>query len=134
LIADERLHMLRSGEPARGAYVLYWMQQAQRAIGNPALAHAIDRANGLGLPVVVGFGLTADYPGANARHYAFMLEGLAEVAAHLRLQGMAFVPRFGDPAEVALTLAEDAALVVGDRGYLRHLGGVAEAGHEGHPL
>ena len=120
MVADERLHTLRSGEPARGAYVLYWMQQAQRVTANPALAYATHRANALDLPVVVGFGLTANYPGANARHYAFMLDGLAEVAAHLRDTGIAFVPRFGDPAEVALGLTKEAALVVCDRGYLRH--------------
>ena len=33
------------------------------------------------LPVVVGFGLTDGYPEANLRHYAFMLQGLRDVAA-----------------------------------------------------
>jgi deoxyribodipyrimidine photo-lyase len=49
---------------------------------------AIAAANRLGLPVIVGFGLTADYPEANARHYAFMLEGLAETAQALRTPTM----------------------------------------------
>ena len=120
MVRPERLHHWRTGPEGRGRYVLYWMQQAQRARGNPALTQAIHRANTLGLPVVVAFGLTADYPGANARHFSFMLEGLAGVAAHLEARGAAFVPRFGDPAEVALALAGDAALLVCDRGYLRH--------------
>ena len=36
-------------------------------------------ANRAGLPVLVAFGLMADYPEANLRHYRFMLEGLREV-------------------------------------------------------
>ena len=61
-----------------GAYVLYWMQEAQRTRGNPALEMAIRAANKYGRPVVVCFGLMDGYPEANARHYAFMLDGLAE--------------------------------------------------------
>jgi deoxyribodipyrimidine photo-lyase len=59
------------------------MQRAQRASFNHALEYAIDRADQLALPVVVGFGLMDDYPEAE-RHYAFMLEGLREVAQRLR--------------------------------------------------
>ncbi|HKJ89325.1 MAG TPA: deoxyribodipyrimidine photo-lyase, partial [Gammaproteobacteria bacterium] len=118
--ADERLHVLRSGQPGPGRYVLYWMQQAQRADANPALDFAVSRANDLGLPVVVSFGLTADYPEANHRHYAFMLEGLAEVADRLHRRGVAFVPLYDRPPRAALRLTGDAALLVCDRGYLRH--------------
>ncbi|HKL77413.1 MAG TPA: deoxyribodipyrimidine photo-lyase [Gammaproteobacteria bacterium] len=104
---------------AEGRYVLYWMQQAQRSHDNPALDAAIAAANRRGLPVVVAFGVTADFPEANARHFAFLLEGLAEVATHLRERGIAFVLREGEPPAVALTLAREAALLVCDRGYLR---------------
>jgi deoxyribodipyrimidine photo-lyase len=69
---------------------------------------------------VVGFGLTDGYPEANARHYAFMLEGLREVATDLAARGIGFVLRRGAPDTVALALTERAALVVCDRGYLRH--------------
>ena len=58
---------------------------------NPALEIAIDEANRLRLPVLVGFGLTEDYPEANARHYAFMLEGLAETQQALQARGLGFV-------------------------------------------
>ncbi len=105
---------------ARGRYVLYWMQAAQRATFNPALEHAIHHANELRLPVVVGFGLTADYPEANARHYAFLLDGLAAANAALTDRGIRLVVRYGEPDAVALSLSEKAALVVCDRGYLRH--------------
>ncbi len=106
-------------DPA-GRYVLYWMQAAQRPDDNPALDYAVDQADELHLPLVVGFGLTTEYPGANRRHYAFMLAGLAETARTFAERGIAFVLRMGNPPDVAAGLAAEAALVVGDVGYLRH--------------
>jgi deoxyribodipyrimidine photo-lyase len=103
-----------------GRHVLYWMQQSQRASFNPALEYAISVANREDLPVLVAFGLMDDYPEANLRHYRFMLEGLREVAATLAQRRIGFAVRRGAPNEVAVALAEDAALVVCDRGYLRH--------------
>ena len=119
-----RLTILKDAPPRDdGRYVLYWMQQAARAEGNPALDHAVELANGFGLPVVVGFGLTGakgrPYPEANARHYAFLLEGLADVAAALDRRGIAFVIRHGSPVDVTVALAKDAAILVCDRGYLK---------------
>jgi deoxyribodipyrimidine photo-lyase len=117
----ERLEKLNDApERANARYVLYWMQQAQRVATNHALEHALECANARGLPLVVGFGLMDDYPEANRRHYAFMLEGLAEVGADLARRGIRFVLRHGSPERVAIKLAEEAALVVADRGYLRH--------------
>lgn len=103
-----------------GRYVLYWMQQSQRARFNPALEYAARRANELGLGLIVGFGLMADYPEACERQFAFMLEGLAEVREALHSRGIKLVARTGRPDDVALGLAGEAALVVCDRGYLRH--------------
>lgn len=119
-IHDARVRRLNDAEPRPGAFVLYWMQQSQRAEWNQALEYAVLRANERDLPVLVAFGLTDDYPEANARHYRFMLEGLRETRDALRRRGIAFVIRRGDPAAVALELAQDAGLVVCDRGYLRH--------------
>ena len=124
MVEQNRIAVLKDMPPREGgAYVLYWMQQAQRAEGNAALDHAVEIANEFGLPVAVCFGLTgrtgAPYPDANARHYVFMLEGLAEVERTLGRRGIAFVPRFGAPDEVALALAERAAVLVCDRGYLK---------------
>ncbi|HXU64818.1 MAG TPA: deoxyribodipyrimidine photo-lyase [Polyangia bacterium] len=119
-VHDARVRPL-GGEPARGGrFVLYWMQQSQRATGNHALEHAVQRANALGLPVRVGFGLTDGYPEATWRHYRFMLEGLAETAQALATRGIPFVLRQGPPAQVALELAQGAAELVCDRGYVRH--------------
>lgn len=119
MIAPSRLKVLVDA-PARsdGAYVLYWMQQSQRAEFNPALEYALEQANDLDLPLLVCFGLTA-FPEANARHYDFMLRGLAEVRDRLTRRGIGFVIRKTPPHELARQLSDDAALVVCDRGYLK---------------
>ncbi|NNE24178.1 MAG: hypothetical protein HKN11_16375 [Rhizobiales bacterium] len=105
---------------ADARYVVYWMQQSQRADFNHALEYAIERANKLDQSVIVGFGLNDDYPDANERHYAFMLEGLAETARSLADRGIKLVMNRGSPDDVAIGLAEQASLLVCDRGYLRH--------------
>jgi deoxyribodipyrimidine photo-lyase len=120
MIEDARCRRLNQRDQRRGRYVLYWMQQSQRASGNPALEYAIQVANRTDLPVLVAFGLMDDYPEANLRHYRFMLEGLREVEECLARRRIRLVVRRGVPAEVALALATDAALLVCDRGYLRH--------------
>ena len=121
-IQGERFRVLNDVEPEeKGAYVLYLLQQANRARFNPALEYAIEEANRLGLPVVACFGLLDGkngFPEANARHYAFLLQGLAEAKAGLEKRGIAFIMRRASPAEVAIDLAKEAALLVLDRGYL----------------
>ncbi|MBW2603880.1 MAG: deoxyribodipyrimidine photo-lyase [Deltaproteobacteria bacterium] len=101
-------------------YVLYWMQQSQRAEYNHALEYAVHRANDFGLGVVAAFGFTDDYPEANLRHYTFMLEGLTETRALLEKRGIRMVIRRGSPPVVALELGQDAAMIVCDCGYLKH--------------
>lgn len=121
MIESERITSLNE-EPVDedGKYVVYWMQQSQREPHNPALEYAIQRGNELGKPTVCAFGLDAGYPDANLRHFAFMLEGLSETAARLAKRGVKMVGRYGSPPEVIAELARDAALVICDRGYLRH--------------
>jgi deoxyribodipyrimidine photo-lyase len=120
VIEPERLKQLNGAPERDGDYVLYWMQQSQRAAFNPALEAAVACAARRNLPALVGFGLTDEYPDANARHYVFMLEGLRDVEEALRKRGIGFVLRRGAPDAVAVALAQRAALVVCDRGYLRH--------------
>ncbi len=121
VIEDTRIRALNRRDPdPDGGYVLYWMQQSQRAGHNPALEHAVRVANEHDARLLVVFGLMEDYPEANARHYRFLLEGLADVAATLGRRRIAFDLRRGHPAEVALEAARGAVLVVCDRGYLRH--------------
>ncbi|QHI68826.1 deoxyribodipyrimidine photo-lyase [Tichowtungia aerotolerans] len=121
MIHPARIHKLND-KPVRqsGGFVLYWMQQSQRAEWNHALEYAIERANQWTLPVAVVFGLMDDYPEANERHYAFMLQGLEEVFQTLEKRGIgAFIGR-GHPADVAIEAGKEAALIVCDMGYLRH--------------
>ncbi len=119
MVEVERLSELNSVPERRGDYVLYWMQQSQRAHCNPALEEAISAANRLNLPVLVGFALLDNLPHAKQRHYAFMLEGLAQTAQQLRERNIAFVIRRGTPLRVIVPLAQRAALLVCDCGYLR---------------
>lgn len=121
MIEDARIQCLNDDPPHDGGeYVLYWMQQSQRAKFNHALEHAARIANECGLPLVVGFGLTEKYPEANERHFAFMLEGLAETERELRTRRIRMVVRRGPPPEAALELGKRATVIVCDRGYLRH--------------
>ena len=121
MIHPTRVHRLNDADPrGDGRYVLYWMQGSQRTRCNHALEHAVDTANDLGLPLLVCFGLTdGSYPEANARHYAFMLEGLRDVGANLKKRHIAFACKVGNPADVAVGYAKDAAVLVGDMSYTR---------------
>jgi deoxyribodipyrimidine photo-lyase len=120
-VEETRIRTLSDEPPDEaGKYVLYWMQQSQRAGHNPALEYAVQLANERDQAVVAGFGLYERYPEANERAFAFLLEGLADTAAALAERGIKLVLRRGRPDRVALALAKGASLVVCDRGYLRH--------------
>jgi deoxyribodipyrimidine photo-lyase len=119
VIQDDRIRRLNDGVTGAGRYVLYWMQASCRAECNHALEYTIRQANELGKPVLACFGLTADFPEANARHYTFLLEGLRDAQAALERRGIPLVVRRGRPDEVAAGLAREACFVVTDRGYLR---------------
>lgn len=119
MVHEARIRHLIGVPPRNGAYVLYWMQQAQRTEYNHALAYAGQKADELGLPLVVGFVLIPDFPGANQRHYQFMIEGLADVQASLHKADIPFVLRVGEAMVPSVVkLAEKAAWVVTDVGYL----------------
>ena len=118
-IQQERVRNLNDAGVMEGDYVLYWMQSSQRAEQNHALEYAVRRANDLEQRLLVVFGLTEDYPEANLRHYAFMLEGLKDAQEGLRKRGILMVIRKGSPDEVAIEAGEGASLIVTDRGYMR---------------
>ncbi len=120
-IDQRRMLTLNTAEyNKQGEYVLYWMQQSQRAEWNQALEYAIQQSAELNKGVLVVFGLTDNYPEASLRHYTFMVEGLQEVSSQLAERNIKFVLEKGEPDQVAIKYAEKAALVVCDRGYLRH--------------
>jgi deoxyribodipyrimidine photo-lyase len=119
-IQKTRIQLLNDADIKESKYVLYWMQQSQRADYNHALEYAVQQANRLGQGVLVAFGLMDDYPEANLRHYRFMLEGLKETRSTLAGRGIKMVIQKGTPDKVALNLGRDASLIVCDCGYLRH--------------
>jgi len=119
-IQPTRIQPLNEADICKGDYVLYWMQQSQRATQNHALEYAVQQANKLDRNLLVAFGLMDDYPEANLRHYTFMLEGLKETRATLESRGIKMVLRWGHPPEVALKLGRRASMIVCDRGYLKH--------------
>ena len=120
MIQDQRIERLND-EPVRqkGAYVLYWMQAAQRERYNHALEYAVRRANELGKPVLAAFCLVDDYPDANARHYHFMLQGLRQVRDALAERKIRLIVRKGRPADCIMELSKDASLLVVDASQLR---------------
>ncbi len=119
-IHDSRIQSLNDEDLRRGDFVLYWMQQSQRAEYNHALEFAVQQANQMGQGVLVVFGLMDDYPEANLRHYTFMLEGLQETKTVLGKRGIKMIVKKGHPADVALATGQKASLIVCDCGYLRH--------------
>lgn len=118
---EDRLKKL-NGKPidTNGDYVLYWMQQSQRAHYNHALEYAISLANSINVGVVVCFGISEKYPEANVRHFGFMLQGLSETRFFLHERGIKFIVKKGTPPDIALYFAGKAAAVICDRGYLKH--------------
>jgi len=90
------------------------MQRAQRGVDNPALDVAVEAGNLLGKPVVVFF---APMPiaSANFRHYAFLREGIPDIANALEQRNIGFVLRhFPDHSLLKFCDEVKAALVVGD--------------------
>ncbi len=120
--ADPRVRVIRDGPVgSEGACVLYWMQRSQRGRDNPALNLAIELGNALGKPVLAVFGLTADYPSAQRRHYRFLVDALLEIQEDLEARGVPLVVRLGHPDAVALALAREvrAVVVVSDENPVR---------------
>lgn len=121
LLTDPRITVRRSGTPNfEGRAVVYWMQRAQRGVDNAALDVAIDAANELHQPVAVFFGLHPKYPNSNLRHYAFLIEGLAETINRIERRGAAFIFR-PFPRHDLLRFCDELkpCLVVGDENPLR---------------
>ena len=118
MIQAERIRFLNDDDARRGDYVLYWMQHSQRAAWNHALEYAIREANARKLPVVAVFGITQRFPDANARSYAFILEGLRETEQALDDRGIKLIVKLQPPVDAVRDMEAQAALVVVDRGYL----------------
>lgn len=117
---NSRARWLRAGEIGSGA-VLFWMSRDQRVADNHALALAQRIALEHQRPWAVVFGLSPSFLGATLRQYDFMLRGLIQVEDRLRLMGVPFFLREGDPGEAVAACVHEigAAIVVTDFSPLR---------------
>jgi len=100
-------------------YVLYWMQQAQRADYNKALNKAIEIANNLNKELKVIFCLTDNFKDANLRSYHFMLQGLIETKNRLTDKGCSFEIVIGSIPKSLIPYIKNACEVICDIGYLK---------------
>ena len=117
LVHPARVRWVRQGPPASGSrYVLYWIQINQRARMNAALDFAVEEADRLDLPVLAYQGLRPDYPGANDRIHAFILDGAFDLASGLaskRIRHFFHLERRRSAASgLIAALAREAAVVV----------------------
>jgi deoxyribodipyrimidine photo-lyase len=121
LSQDERITVRRPGVPDPLANcVVYWMQRAQRATGNPALDVAIKIANELKKPAVVFFAPAPFYPRANLRHYRFLAEGIPDIAEDVAARGVGFVLRsYPDHSLLKFCQEVRPAIVIGDENPMR---------------
>lgn len=115
----ERIRWLNNRSPReRGHYVLYWVQTSRRLHANHALDTAVAWAAHLKAPLVIYEGLKRNYPWANARHHAFVLQGMRDNAAAARRLGLTYWPFVETPdypgRGLVRRLAADAAMVVTD--------------------
>ncbi|MBN2420008.1 MAG: deoxyribodipyrimidine photo-lyase [Deltaproteobacteria bacterium] len=119
-IQQSRIKILNGNPVLKKDYILYWMQQSQRAEYNHALEYAVGIANYYKLPVMVLFILMDDFPEANLRHYTFMMEGLSGVKQALNSRGIGMTIQKGDRELILGEAVKRAAAVVCDRGYLKY--------------
>jgi deoxyribodipyrimidine photo-lyase len=119
-VDEARIHKLRHG-PDRTGPVIYWMSRDQRAEDNWALLYAQQEALRRRAALAVVFCLVPSFLDATDRHFAFMLQGLAETAQ--TLAGVA-IPCFclkGEPGKTLpdFVAASKAALLITDFDPLR---------------
>jgi deoxyribodipyrimidine photo-lyase len=118
MIHPDRIQELNENKTRPGVYVLYWMQASNRAHYNHALEYSIKVANSLNKPLIVYFGLYNEFPESNTRHYQFLIQGLNNTRYLLEKNNIKMVITKKLPPEGALQMAEEASMIVTDRGYL----------------
>jgi deoxyribodipyrimidine photo-lyase len=121
LSSNPRVTIRRPGAPdPNGRCVVYWMQRAQRALDNPALDVTVEVANALRQPAVIFFAPVPYYPHANLRHYAFLAQGIPDIAQRARKRGIGFVLRVY-PEHSLLKFCNEvkASIVIGDENPMR---------------
>jgi deoxyribodipyrimidine photo-lyase len=121
LADDPRVTIRRPGLPAKdGKCIVYWMQRAQRGRDNHALNKAIEVANALNLPCVAYFAAISNFPHANLRHYAFLNQGLPDIAEACAERGVGFLMRRAPHEDHERFFADvNAAMVLADENPMR---------------
>jgi deoxyribodipyrimidine photo-lyase len=124
---NPRVTVRRDGEPdVEGKCVVYWMQRAQRGGENAALDVAVEAGNALGKPVVVFFA-PRPFPPANLRHYAFLVQGIPDIAGAVEKRNVSLVVRrFPDDSLLKFCEEVRPTLVVGDENPIRQARGWRE--------
>ena len=119
--ASSRSCAASGSSPARGKVRRLLDAAGERGVDDPALNMAIAVGNAGGQPVLAVFGLTADYPAAQRRHYRFLVEGLVDAENDLSLRNVPLIVRLGSPADVVPTLVAElgASFLVGDENPVR---------------
>lgn len=75
-----------------GSYLLYWMTAFRRPFYNFALQRAVEMAQELKMPLLIFEALRCDYPYASDRLHKFILQGMADNAAHFRTTTAYYFP------------------------------------------
>lgn len=101
-----RGHLLSAGERGSGP-VVYWMSREQRIEDNWALLYAQQEAVLFEKGLVVVFCFSSEYPGANSRHYLFMLRGLVELQLRFEELNIGFDVLVGDPVHSLCAFIEE---------------------------
>ena len=110
LANNPRITLRRPGLPdPKARCIVYWMQRSQRARDNHALDLAIHIANELVLPVLVYFAAISNFPHANLRHYAFLQQGLPDIAADCAARNLTFILRRAPETDSAAWTGDHAA-------------------------
>lgn len=100
-----------------GDYILYWMQSAQRTMDNHALEVSIQLANSMSKPLLVAFVIDPHFPDANLRHFQFLLEGIECLKKQFLQLNIQFEVYHGNLLDQVSRLAQNAVVVVTDKGY-----------------
>ncbi len=119
MIENERKTTLNKYPIKGGKYVLYWMQASQRTELNHALEYSIKQANITTKSLVVIFCVEPNFPETNARHYFFMLEGLAEIRKTLKKRHIKMVIKTGKFVKTITETAKNAGEIIVDAGCLK---------------
>lgn len=111
-VADQRVRKANGhADNAQGRCVVYWMQRAQRGRNNAALNLAIELGNEFKVPVLAVFGLYDQFPGAERRHFRFLVQGLVDAAADLQNRHVPLVVRLDQPPEVVRQIVAETSPV-----------------------